>query len=353
MRRSISFSHEPRAGVLCGRGVRIVVAALDKFKGTATSLEAAAAVRRAAESAGWRTRVVAMSDGGDGLLDAVGGANRSSVVTGPLGAPVAAAWRFAGGEAVIESARASGLVLAGGIEGNDPVAATSYGTGELVAAAVADGATRIVVGLGGSASTDGGAGAIAALDDANLEALRRGRVELVACCDVRTRFLDAAAVFAPQKGATPDQVVELRDRLVEVRQRWRDRFGVDVADVAGTGAAGGLGGGLLAVGARLVTGFDEISWRARLPEAVRGADLVVTGEGRLDTTSFAGKVVGGVAQLAREHDVPLLAVVGEQAQEVYAPFPVIALASRFGLRRALAEPLGCIEAVVREVLEKD
>ena len=330
--------------------MRTVVAALDKFKGTATSLDAGAAVRRAASAAGWQARVVAMSDGGDGLLDAVGGANRRSVVTGPLGAPVTAAWRLAGGEAVIESALASGLVLAGNAKGNDPVAATSFGTGELIAAAVAEGAERIVVGLGGSASTDGGAGAIAALDEPTLQALRTGAVELVACCDVHTLFLDAAGVFAPQKGAAPEQVAELTARLVELRRRWRARFGVDVAGVAGTGAAGGLGGGLLAVGAQLVTGFDELSRRARLPETMRAAHLVVTGEGRLDATSFAGKVVGGVAALARELDVPLLAIVGEQAQGVRAPFPVISLASRFGVRQALADPLGCIEKVAHDAL---
>ena len=118
----------------------------------------------------------------------------------------------------------------------------------------------------------------------------------------------------------------------------------------GSGAAGGLGGGLLAVGAHLVTGFDELSRRAHLSDVVSAADLVVTGEGRLDETSFAGKVVGGVADLARELYVPLLAVVGDTADDVRAPFPVVSLSARFGRARSLAAPLECIELVVREAL---
>ena len=143
-----------------------------------------------------------MSDGGEGLLDVFGGGNRTTVVTGPLGSPVEAAWRIDRRTAVIEMARASGLVLAGGAEGNDPLAATTRGTGELIAKAIEQGARTVLVGLGGSATTDGGLGAIEALGSP----ARLGPIDLQVACDVRTRFVDAAAVFAPQKGATPAQV---------------------------------------------------------------------------------------------------------------------------------------------------
>ena len=167
-----------------------------------------------------------MSDGGEGLLDVLGGANRTTIVTGPLGRPVEAAWRFEHRTAVIEMARASGLALAGGAEGNDPLAATTAGTGELIARAVEQGARRIIVGLGGSATTDGGLGAVEALPSP----ARLRTVELEVACDVRTRFVDAAAVFAPQKGAGPAQVDLLtgaagaaRQALPRAVRRRRDR----------------------------------------------------------------------------------------------------------------------------------
>ena len=143
-----------------------------------------------------------VADGGEGFLDVLGGPNRSTMVMGPLGDPVDAPWRLAKGTAVIEMARASGLQLVGGAAGNDPIAATTYGTGELVAAALDAGARRILVGVGGSATTDGGLGALRAIFAPH----RLRRVELFVACDVRTRFTEAAAVFAGQKGATPAEV---------------------------------------------------------------------------------------------------------------------------------------------------
>jgi glycerate kinase len=140
-----------------------VLAAPDKFRGTVTAREAAAAMCLGATAAGWSCHALPLADGGEGTLDALGGPTRTSVVTGPLGAPVEAGWRLDGERAVLEMSRASGLALAGGEAGDDPVGATTRGTGELVAAAAAAGAREIVVGVGGSATTDGGAGALEAV----------------------------------------------------------------------------------------------------------------------------------------------------------------------------------------------
>ena len=173
--------------------MRIVVCP-DKFRGTATAAEVVAACIDVLGPAGHVVAGRPMADGGEGTLDAFGGPNRTSLVTGPLGDPVEASWRLSAGTAVVEMARASGLLLAGGASGNDALSATTSGTGELLAEAVAAGAKRIIVGVGGSATTDGGLGAIRAM-----EPLARFRgVELLVACDVRVSFIDAAAVFGPQ-----------------------------------------------------------------------------------------------------------------------------------------------------------
>jgi len=260
---------------------------------------------------------VPMSDGGEGLLDVLGGPNRTSRVTGPLGAPVEAAWRLAQRTAVIEMSRASGLQLAGGPEGNDVLQATTTGTGQLIDRALEEGARRIVVGLGGSATTDGGLGALEALRSP----ARLRTVELEVACDVRTRFVDAAEVFGPQKGATPAQVKLLRRRLERLAAEYFVEFGVDVATVDGGGAAGGLAGALVAVGGRIQSGFDTVADEVGLIDRLEGADLVVTGEGFLDAESFDGKVVGGVTELAGELEVPVLAVVGEVYDNMDERYP--------------------------------
>jgi glycerate 2-kinase len=321
-----------------------VVAAPDTFRGTAAAAEVAAAIGRAATAAGWTVDEVPLADGGEGTLDVLGGPNRTTTVTGPLGDAVAAPWRFAGRGAVIEMARASGLELVGGPEGNDPVAATSSGTGELLSAAVDAGCRRIVVGVGGSASTDGGLGAVRAL-----EPLARLRgVELVVACDVRTRFVDAAAVFAPQKGASPAQVELLRRRLERLADVYLRSYGVDVRQLDGSGAAGGLAGGLAAAGARLVPGFDLVADEVDLADRLDGTDLVVTGEGFLDEQSFEGKVVGGVAALAAGAGVPVLAVVGRVLDGVALPegVEVVSLVDAVGEERALADTSAAVEEVV-------
>jgi glycerate kinase len=325
-----------------------VVAAPDKFRGTASAAEVAAAIGRAAAEAGATCEEVPLADGGEGFLDVLGGPNRTTTVTGPLGDPVRAGWALRDRTAVIEMARASGLHLVDGPDGNDPIAANTSGTGELIAAAVDVGAKRVLVGVGGSATTDGGLGALRAL-----EPLGRLRgVKIVVACDVRTRFVDAARTFAPQKGASPAQVELLARRLERLAQVYERDHGVDVRGIPGSGAAGGLAGGLAAVGATLVPGFDVVADELDLPERLDGAGLVVTGEGFLDDQSFAGKVVGGVAELAADAGLPVLAVVGEVLPDVTVPagVTVLSLVDRFGEDAAFADTAACIETAVREHL---
>lgn len=315
-----------------------VLACPDKFRGTATAREVGDAVAEAVTAAGGSCVVQPMADGGEGTLEAFGGANRATTVTGPLGDGVEAAWRLRDGLAVIEMARASGLLLAGGAAHNDPVEATTAGTGELIALAAESGARRIIVGIGGSATTDGGLGALRAM--APLARFRG--VQLDVAADVRTRFLDAAEVFGPQKGASPAQVQLLRGRLERLAQIYRDEHGIDVTTMDRSGAAGGLGGGLVAAGATLCDGFELIAEAVELYDLVEDADLVVTGEGRLDGSSFDGKVVGGVADLAAAAGVPVLVVVGTADEGVAGRLPTIDLTARFGSASAQRRTTRCV-----------
>jgi glycerate kinase len=253
-------------------------------------------------------------------------------VSGPLGDPVEAAWRLEeDGTALIEAAQACGLTLAGGPEGNDPLRATSRGVGELIAAALAEQAERIVVTVGGVASTDGGAGATEAVPHPLF-------VPLEVACDVDARFLDAADVFAPQKGATPEQVRILRERLAKLV----------VPDLPGAGAAGGLAGGLAAIGARLLPGFDLVADRVCLDQDLAEADLVVTGEGLVDATSSTGKVVGRVLERAQTAGIDALVVAGAVAPG--SPIDALSLVARYGPERALAEPAECLMELVETAL---
>jgi glycerate kinase len=323
-----------------------LVAAPDKFRGTATAREVADAMCGAAAVAGWTATAVPMADGGEGLLEALGGPNRTATVTGPLGDPVEAEWRLARGTAVIEMARASGLELLGGAEENDPIAAATHGTGELIARAVESGASRIIVGLGGSATTDGGLGALRALYP--LQRLRG--VEIVVACDVTTTFVDAAEVFAPQKGASPAQVELLRRRLERLADVYLEEHGVDVRPIPGGGAAGGLGGALAAIGGTLTSGFEIVADEVELYDEIERADLVLTGEGFLDEQSLEGKVVGGVADLAAAAGVEAIAVVGQVLDDIEVPIAVHALVDRFGDERARTETLGAVRTLTAELL---
>ena len=261
-----------------------LVAAPDKFRGTASAKEAAAAMAQGARLSGWTSAEVPMSDGGEGLLDVIGGALRTTVVPGPLGQSVAAEWRLSPGHsdegpiAIIEMSRAAGRGLMPHPHGDDPVRADTAGVGHLLLAAWAAGARRIVVGCGGSATSDGGLGVVRVV--ASPQAL--AGIELTVACDVTTAFRDAAIVFGPQKGASSDQIDQLTRRLVSLAERYQQDFGVDVDTIPGAGAAGGLAGGLAALGARIVPGFDLVASMVGLQEQIDEADLVVTGEGHLD-----------------------------------------------------------------------
>jgi len=324
-----------------------ILAALDKFRGTATAAELAGAVARAAVAHGATSESVPMADGGEGLLEVFGTPNRSAVVDDALGRPVTAAW-WSGpdGTAVVETARSNGLQLVGGPEGNDPLAASTRGVGQLLAAVLAGRPRRIVIGVGGSATTDGGLGAVASLDADGLLATFAA-TDVVVACDVSTAYTDAAQVFGPQKGASPARVVALTRRLGDARLQLTERFGVDPEEVAGAGAAGGLAGGLVVLGARLVSGVDLVAAHVGLDAAIGRADVVVTGEGRLDGTSLHGKVVGAVAARSVDAGRTVLVVCGVRDPGVNVPgADVVSLVERTGERAALTRTVEGVETVV-------
>jgi len=323
----------------------LALAAPDKFRGSLDAAAVAAALAAGARTAGWECVELPLADGGEGTLGALGGANRSSRVTGPLGDAVEAEWRLDGSSAVVETARASGLALVGGLSGNDPVAASTRGTGELIAAAVDAGASTVIVGVGGSATTDGGLGAVEVLRELGPLPAR-----VLVACDVQTPFLDAARVFAPQKGATPELVEVLSERLADLALRYHVELGVDVTRIAGAGAAGGLAGGLAALGAELVPGFDLVAERVGLDRRLDEVDAVLTGEGRFDATSYDGKVVGSLLGRCAARALRAVVVAGEIDLPRGRPPGSLALVERFGHNRAWADPAGCIAEAAAELL---
>ena len=323
-----------------------VLAAVDKFRGTATAAQVATAIGHACWQLGHDCVERPLADGGEGTLDALGGANRTTLVTGPLGKPVQAPWRLHRGTAVIEMACASGLLLAGGKEKNDPIAATTTGTGELIDAALDLGAKRIIVCLGGSATNDGGLGAVKAIQTP----ARLKGVEFVVACDVTTQFTDAAKVFGPQKGASPAQVQFLTTRLEKLVQVYQQNYGVDVSEISGAGAAGGLAGGLAALGAQLVPGFDLVAEEVELDVLLSDIDMIITGEGFMDSESFAGKVVGSIAELASERKIQIAAICGEIHPDVRSHINSVSLVETFGRDEAFARPLHCIEHAALKIL---
>lgn len=318
-----------------------VVVAPDKFKGSVDAAGVAAAL-----VAGFREivpdavyDVIPMADGGDGTVEAflAGGARpRRVVVHSPLGEPLEATYAQTGTTAVIEMAAASGLALLG--ERLDARRATTRGTGQLLRDALDQGAKRIVLGIGGSATTDGGAGALAALGARFLDAAgneldpspsalaalaridlngldpRLKATDIAIACDVDNPLLGphgAAAIYGPQKGASPDDVGFLDAVLARLADAMADVAPQDLRELPGAGAAGGLGWGLASVaGARLERGVTLVAEVRGLAAALPGADLCLTGEGRIDEQTLRGKVVDGVAALAAEAGVPVIAFGG-------------------------------------------
>jgi glycerate kinase len=291
---------------------RTVLVAPDSFKGTISAPEVAEAIGEGLKAAGYPVDPCPVADGGEGTLEvlvgALGGEVRVAEVSDPLDRPVEAGFglcqvgRTLVG--VVETAAASGLGLVAPAE-RDPVAASTYGTGELIMAALDGGAEEIYLGVGGSATTDGGAGTLKAIQEGGGLGGRR----LTVLCDVRTPFQEAARVFGPQKGAGPDEVRRLSSRLAQLGRTWpRDPRGVPM-----TGAAGGLSGGLWAqLGAELVPGAAFVLDRLDFDSRMRAARAVVTGEGCLDHQSLAGKAISEVATRARQSGVPCHAIVGRR-----------------------------------------
>jgi glycerate kinase len=293
--------------------VAVFLVAPDSFKGTLSARQVAEAIGAGVELAGARADLRPAADGGEGtaavLGAALGGERRQVAAHDPLGRAIEAEFSLLrdGAEAVVEAAAASGLGLVDPTE-RDPEAASSAGTGELIVAAIGTGARRILVAAGGSATTDGGIGAIDAIEAAG--GLRGARLEVL--CDTTVPFERAAEFFAPQKGAAPDQVERLTARLVALAGALpRDPRGRQL-----TGAAGGLSGGLWAAfGAHLVPGAAFVLGVVGFDRGLEDADAVITGEGRLDPQSVQGKLTGEVARRCRAAQVPLHAVVGEVAMD--------------------------------------
>jgi glycerate 2-kinase len=285
--------------------VNSVLVAPDSFKGTHSAPAVAAAVARGLRAGGRDAVELPLGDGGEGTLDALvaslGAEVLTATVSDPLGRPVEARFALAGGgRAIVEMAEASGLRHVAEGE-RDAWAASTRGTGELIAAACEAGATEVIVCVGGSATTDGGAGAIEALDESG------AAPSFTVACDVRTAWEDAARVFGPQKGADARMVKRLERRMDELAASApRDPRGVPM-----TGCAGGLSGALWAWrGARLVPGAAYVLDAVGFDDAMRAARFVVTGEGRIDSQTLAGKLVAEVATRARQSGVASHAVVG-------------------------------------------
>jgi glycerate 2-kinase len=283
-----------------------VLVAPDSFKGTFSAREAAAAIAAGLRSAEREALELPVADGGEGtmevLVTALGGEVRTVTTSDPLGRPIEAGFALLpDGSAVVETAQASGLGLVDEGE-RDAWAASTRGTGELIVAAVEAGAERVIVTVGGSATTDGGAGAIDALEAAGV---RPPAIDVL--CDVRVPFEDAPRIFAPQKGADPAMVKRLEQRLAELAATFpRDPRGEPM-----TGAAGGLSGGLWAAhGAKLVPGAPYVLDAIGFDDLMRASAFVVTGEGSLDEQTLQGKIVGEVATRCRQAGVTCHAIVG-------------------------------------------
>jgi len=312
--------------------VRVVIAP-DSFKGSLTSVEVASALARGWHEARPNDEVLLapLADGGEGTLVAIEAAGgwewRRAAATDPIGRPVQARWLRSvdGTHAVVELAEASGLSRLAASE-RDPVGASTRGTGEVLRAVLDDGIRTITLGIGGSATTDGGAGILRALgagiEDGRVELsgidARLAETDLRIACDVTNPLLGprgAAATYGPQKGASPDQVVELNAALARYADAVRAATRRDERETAGAGAAGGTAFGLLSLSesfrsVRLVPGVEVVMDETRLPDKVGGADLVLTGEGRIDAQTAFGKTALGVAKLAREAGVACIAVGG-------------------------------------------
>ena len=322
-----------------------LIIAPDKFKGSMSAPEAAEQIKKAAANVlpGAKLVLLPLSDGGEGLVDSLAGRNRdnlqTSTVTGPLGKPVEAVWGLTdeGNTSVIEMAAASGLHLIPEAEKN-PFFTSTYGTGELIKASLDHGCSRLIIGIGGSATNDGGAGmaqalgakfydrfgkeletggvALEKLEKIDISGLdpRLRQVETLVACDVNnplTGQSGASHVYGPQKGATPEMVQQLDRALQNYARVIKKDLGLEVNEIPGSGAAGGLGAGLITfLGAELRSGIELVLDALKIDQYLPGTDLLITGEGKLDGQSAHGKAPVGVARRAAKYNVPVIALAG-------------------------------------------
>jgi len=341
----------PSSGKQEASGLKVVIAP-DSFKGSLSAREVALSIATGIRKVWQEVQIecVPLADGGEGtvaaLVDATGGQVLTATVTGPLGEPVKAFYGVLGGgeTAVIEMAAASGLPLVPPAK-RDPGRTTTRGTGELIRAALDRGCRKFIVGIGGSATNDGGAGMAQALgvsfkdkDGRELEpgglALNRlesidlsgldpriAETEIVVACDVDNPLYGprgASAVYGPQKGATPPMVEELDRALRRFAQVIRDQLGIDVQEIPGAGAAGGLGAGLVAfLGAKLRPGIEIVLEALHFDERLKGADLVITAEGGVDRQTGFGKAPSGVLRAASRRNVPVVVVGGSLSDDAF------------------------------------
>ena len=325
-----------------------IVIAPDSFKGSLTALQVAEAIevglRRVFPTAA--IEKVPMADGGEGtvqsLVDATGGEILTARVRDPLGNPIDAQYGVLGDgiTAVIEMAAASGLTLVP-LDKRDPRVTTTYGTGELIRAALGHGCRKLIIGIGGSATNDGGAGMaqalgaklltaddeqigpggrpLATLNSIDLSELdqRIREMETVVACDVNNPLTGkegASHVYGPQKGATPEMIEELDANLARFNKIVQRDLSKSVGDVPGAGAAGGLGAGLMAfLNASLKSGIEIVTEATQLSKQFAGADLVITGEGQINFQTVFGKTPVGVAKVAKTHNIPVIAIAGSIA----------------------------------------
>ena len=370
-----------------------IVVAPDSFKGSLTAVEVADAIEQGVREIFPEAEIVKipMADGGDGtvqcLVNATGGEILKEKVTGPLGDEVLASYGILGDKktAVIEMAEASGLTLVPENKRN-PLITTTYGTGQLIKIALDQGCRKMIIGIGGSATNDGGAGMVQALGvkllDKDEEELGFGGGELKKVFRIDTKYLDnrlsetkvlvasdvsnplcgpkgASWIYGPQKGATPEIIKELDESLAHFAEIVKRDLNKDVKDIPGAGAAGGLGASLMAfLDAELRPGIEIVIEIVRLEQAIKDADLVITGEGKIDSQTIYGKAPIGVARIAKKYNIPVIAVaaiIGDDADIVHQ-YGINALIKISEPPMSLAEPkskkVWLIKKSIKQFLER-
>ncbi|MGC1239315.1 MAG: glycerate kinase [Acidimicrobiales bacterium] len=334
----------------------IILSAVDKFRGTATSRELGRIIESSISSQDLLGDIQSMSDGGEGFLDVFDGEVVAVEAPGPLLTPVIARVKIvrstSGTLGVVEVSDVVGRDLLPAPSDREALAASSDGVGYLILAAANHGVDEVLVGCGGTATSDGGLGCYRVLVAAG-----GLPVPVTAATDVTASF-SGARRYALQKGVSPNDLVVVDERLRKVRAQYLEERSVDVESVERSGAAGGIPGALAALGARLTSGFDAVTRSVDLATRVTRSSMVVTGEGRFDGGSLEGKVTVGMAELVHDR-LPLLVVCGSLDQAAARTFRqrfttamLVSLEERFGRERAFGDVLACVDSVVRDELQR-